>query len=701
MGSRPHLMQKNQRNAFVAVVIAAALIGAFIWKKGAVPENKGPLVKDDLSITRVFARGKETDGGFVYLPYSRTDDVKFVNVAVDLNGDGAFASYDAGGKKQEEWLVKDMAAFATGETSVGFPVLMPDRSIGKTLPMDAVVVFTSEKIAADAWPATLPSGATSVSAHVRTYEISDRDLQYVTDGSGQRDTGSAGASEGRAVAVAPPGDTGHATALPGEPYDYNARIEEIPDQNQKYNECSPTGISNNFRWLAKKYGFEDRMPGSTESLINELKGDLQWDNGVTPGQNTIDGKNAFIRRHGLPLEAHLVGEEFDPNIQYKIFQELERGQAVEVGMVFISSEGEWEGAHLVGVAGVLKAGGSRYISLVDPGERARTDGRSYEVYGMDGNEVMGYDTDVTTRIRFAYAQSPVRDAAGTLVFPPGANDFVLDPGDTLAEAGSDITVARGNFGFFNVAVDHPGDHMVGESFTVTAGVTSTGRKTKMRYRDAEGNPQTFEFGAGSPWSLKGHFLGGGNVSPGNVLNKPDRLDVAERRYLAEARFTCVKPGIATVKYVADIHWPRDGARRPEGVWNKYRAQIDSQEQTLVVDSPVFRCLAKPEPAKPSRAAAGQPFCPGVTEDPNGQEIEVLRIGDKCYPKPQFHAANPDNCDARHWHPNMPQVVALDGSKATDPNSRSCGFGKVGEVPEGKVKLSADEAAKFIGGNLER
>lgn len=692
-------MTAQQRNAAIAAAVIV-LLGAVLLLRKGVPNlvPKGPLVKDDLSLTRTFERGEERGSGFLYLPYARTDaSARFVNVAVDLNGDGTFAAYDVDGGKQEEWLVRNFAAFASTGAAVGFPVDLPDRSVGGALPAKAAVVFSAGPLQGDAWPATFPDGATVETPHLRSYALADRDALNDREPGGRLERGR-GATDA-APAEAAPGATGPATRMDGEPENYSVQHDDVPDQDQRSSECSPTGISDGFRWLAKKYGFEDRMPFDTASLINELKGDLQWDNGVTPGQNTIDGKRAFIARHKLPLEAHLIGEEFDRNIQYKMYQELQKGQAVEAGIAFITPDGKWDGAHLVGVAGVANfGGGDRFINLIDPDEPARTDGGNSEVYRMSGNEVLRYDGTDASRIRFAYAQSPVTDGTGSLVDPAGPKDFVLAPGGGLAEPGGDVTLSRGDFGFFQVAVEHPGDHMVGESFEVRAGVTFTGRSKTIRYFVDKAS-KSFTFKAGSPWTLKGHFSGNDKVTPHDVLNKPDRKDVTARREQASARFTCLRPGLAKVSYVADLFWTIDKVL-PADLPEKYRKQIKN-EQIMVVDSPLFRCLAPAPPPSTNSAVAPTPFCPGTEEDPNGVEVPVLRYGNKCYPTPQFHVGQPDNCKATHWHANVGSAVALDGTKTADPNPHECGYGKTTEVPAGVVRLSPDQAAPFIGGVLGR
>lgn len=89
------------------------------------------------------------------------------------------------------------------------------------------------------------------------------------------------------------------------------------------------------------------------------------------------------------------------------------------------------------------------------------------------------------------------------------------------------------------------------------------------------------------------------------------------------------------------------------------------------------------------------FCPGTIDDPQGQSVDVLKIGDKCYPTMQFHTAERDECASAHWHGG--RATALDGSTMADPAPKGCGFGMTSQVPAGTVRLSPEDAAKFIGG----
>ena len=62
------------------------------------------------------------------------------------------------------------------------------------------------------------------------------------------------------------------------------------------------------------------MPDANEETINELMGDMDWDNGVGP-TDTLPGLQEFITRRGLPYEAHQVGTANDEDIVWKIYEE--------------------------------------------------------------------------------------------------------------------------------------------------------------------------------------------------------------------------------------------------------------------------------------------------------------------------------------------------------------------------------------------
>lgn len=201
-------------------------------------------------------------------------------------------------------------------------------------------------------------------------------------------------------------------------------------------------------------------------------------------------------------------------------------------------------------------------------------------------------------------------------------------------------------------------------------------------------------GAEKPWTLKGVFVGGGAVEPLRAEDKPPLTSVSQDRFSAEANFTCVSPGVATVAYDVDLTWVHSGDVPAPVQRFTHGTEFESTSDHMRVESPAFRCIAKAVPKKDEpRTAAPQAFCPNVSEDPNGKEIDVLKVGSECYPTMLFHEANPDKCDAKHWHANQGSAASLTGAVWVDPSG--CGLGKVSEVAGGKVKLSPDQVAPYI------
>jgi hypothetical protein len=685
------------------IIIASAALAAFtaiaVVLRAKIADS-GPVLKDGAAIERIKFEGKIRDVAYVRLPYARSTKnarFRFVNVLADLNGDGAVAAYDVSGRRQEEWLVRNMPTFVAEGASDGFPFMLVDGTAVDRLPLKGTAVFSKDPLDAGAKPDTLPSSAKTETFTVKAAAVSEVDEALSRDAKDGRRTGAAVGGGG----AVPAG--GAAPAAPADPYEYGHQMEGMADPNQEYNECAPTSVANNLRWLAKKYGFEDRMPSDLSSAIDELKGDTLWDDGAME-EDILPGKQAFIRRHQLPLEAHVIGGEDDPMTLYKIYQELEKGQVVELDLDCYDRkpDGTYRpaGGHLAAVGGVTKVGSDRFVRIVDSATKASSDGEAAETYAIDGTTLKYYWCGDKTKISHAFVQSPVFGPDGrTLVYPDQNVSMMAQPGESPRPPSGDLALSRAKFGFFNVAVDDPGDHMVGETFTVRAGVTWTGRKESMPYWDADDKRHVYQHSSGKPWTLTGAFRGRGAAGPAEVLKQPFEQQISDRRFIVETKMTCVKPGRAVVSYSSYLSWPRVGGEPPAELLPRYAAQLKTQD-AVVVDSPPFRCLS-PYQAPPSTVAR-EPFtCPGIEEDPDGKEVDVLKIDGKCYPAFQFHIGEPDACKARHWHWNHVPVKSLDGGSRPDPNPSECGFGKVGEVQTGRIKVNPDQVAPFLSEFLKK
>lgn len=676
----------------VVVVILLSLGGWFFFSSGLV----NPSVKlSGASLERVVMKGP-TDRGYLYFSFANNRGKPvFVNAFADLNGDGKYEAYDAGGKKQEEHLVIDFPASVVSGESAGYPVMLVDRAIDAKKDIKGVVIFSVGSAASsspdhsDGVPFTIASVQMQDMGELMDLEKKDGKAR----GFGIPDM----TPDMTAVRTAAIPEALADTPLAERPYEYHAKSEGLPDTNQGYNECSPTSVSNNVRYLAKRYKFEDRIPKDTTELINELKGDLQWDDGVMD-ENFIDGKNAFFARRGIPIVTHQIGTRNDVDIHWKIYEEMKKGQAVEIAVSFFDTDPDGTmhpaGRHAVAVSSVYRVEGKNYIALNDSATRGKPGEVKSEYYKMNGDMIPGFGG--TAFLDIAWAQSPTDELAkGNFVDPAkDETNFVIGTGTTLTPAGSEVTRAVGKFGFFFVDIEHPGDHMVGEGFPIAASVVKRNVKHEMNFWRGE-EALVYKHWAADPWTLGGTFtVRGSAAAPTNKFDAPRRGVIAGTRNRAEATFTCTSPGAATIAYTADIGWARGGGEPPAELLPRRAAQLEPSEK-IVVESPTFFCKsATPLPKKEEpRTAAPVAFCPEVTEDPNGQEIDVLKKGAECYPTMQFHQADADKCDAKHWHANMGTARSVMGYMWSDPSG--CGFGKTSEVQAGKVKLSPDQVAPYV------
>lgn len=694
----------NKKILVGGLVLLIIIIIAFFLNRGQTPENV--IDTEAVTLYRIAFNEEITDAGHLHIPFSAdAADYAFVNVAIDLNGNGAIADYEVDGILQTEWLVRDMRANITANHANRYSIDIPDHSLANKLPVHATAVFSKEPLHDNEDGAFfVPEKHVIVETFtISAIEIDNLGAKFSSDETGLNETGpGSGIFSIPVVHAQKAGDPGYGSeygTFPDPntvPDGFIAEAKGMPDLDQAYNECAPTAIANSFRWLAKTNGFENRIPESDQALIDEIKGYTEWtQTGVKPG-NALVGKQAFIEARGLPLEAHIIADQQNPQYMfYKIYQEMAKGQAVELSIQFWDENDRPDGAHLVTVQEVFRAkSGKQWITINDPGTDARNDKKSGDVYRFDnnGNEITGYLSKGRATVRYAIAQSPIKSVTDGTWVDQWSDSNVLIGTDVNLRAGSEVSLGISKWRFFNVTVDDPGDHMVGDTFPVTARVVK-------RDGDATVNvgTSTFKFTAENPWNLQGIFKSSKNLSVTPQANKPPRTSTSNRQFTVTTEFTCTEPGIAHVVYVADLGWVQSGGQIPERI-SKYYSKELLPGDTVEVQSPPFRCIGiqTEEQQKESRTAI-LTTC-GIVQDPNGVEIETLVIDQKCFPKSQFRSAEPDRCDSKHWHGG--KVYSLDGTEKTDPEGDGCGFGKVKDVEVRKIKIDQPTAAQFLGSIFE-
>ena len=120
-----------------------------------------------------------------------------------------------------------------------------------------------------------------------------------------------------------------------------------PDLAQDRMECAAVSAANNLMSLAGENDKLGNLPEFTGDLIEELKTDMKFNNGISLN-NMVIGKNAFTQRHNLPISTEL---KFAPTKE-DILAALNSGAAVELSFSFIrSSSGRQNTGHVVTLVG--------------------------------------------------------------------------------------------------------------------------------------------------------------------------------------------------------------------------------------------------------------------------------------------------------------------------------------------------------------
>ncbi|HTK59578.1 MAG TPA: hypothetical protein VL283_00060 [Candidatus Baltobacteraceae bacterium] len=436
----------------IPAALVLLLIG--IWY-GLRPRPDLTLI-GEVTATRILYNGEATPGAHVTVPFTRKDDrYTIANVAIDLNKDGKFAAYAVTGGTQEEWIVKNSRAkvIEGGDT---FSFDLVDGDVPTRNQFHLVALLTEKPI--EGWDGGVRRGSAASEATIPAFKTEDFGGLFTADPENGGAGGILGAAPAPAGAPAYPdpttprerfttkhpeaymtdasasgGDVPGAAAVGAAPAadappaagsDFEVFQPGVPDRFQAHNECVPSSISNGLHWLAKRYGFEDKLPDAQEKTMNELKPDLGWSlqTGANMRDDVLPAKVAFTERHGLPIYSHRIGGTLDPDILGKIAVELKKGQAVEVAIgyyVWNEAQAKWErtGGHMMSGVGAFGSNGRTYLGVHDP---LSPESGALDIYQVDGARLFNYRYRGTTSvfIEWAYAQSP--KAEWVAAHPPQA-----------------------------------------------------------------------------------------------------------------------------------------------------------------------------------------------------------------------------------------------------------------------------------------
>ncbi|PIS05039.1 MAG: hypothetical protein COT81_03210 [Candidatus Buchananbacteria bacterium CG10_big_fil_rev_8_21_14_0_10_42_9] len=671
------------------LILVIAVIGFFIYFK--LPPSH--LLGKDAILTRTAIGGVNTNHGSIILPFEipgRTKEMTglWINVAFDFNHDGEFKDYDVNGETQPEWAIINFIPQVIDGEANSLPLKIVDDSIDTQKIINATAVFSNHKIEAGAWPKNFSKG--DIIENFTINEITTASIDGTLELDPELLTGSPISNSKLAFSL--PHESDIDSAGNERPYNFHIQVPGVPDIDQDYNECGPTAVANSFRYLADRYNFEDLLPPENEQLIDELKGDLQFEDGVRD-ENILAGKQTFVERRGLPLEVHQVGDINDPDIVFKIYEELKKGQMVEATLQFfdVLPDGTEKraGGHVVTVIGASGTGSDRLLTFSDPGDAKPSPSR--DIFQMRQNEVQNFWSGKKTIISLVVAQSPIPSVLDyTWVDPSSQIEMIA--GEVI-RTGIDLSQGTSKFNFFNVTMDDPGDHLVGDAFTARAVVTKLDdREDWVFYTNADGEDAIYRHKVGEWWSLTGNWKASGNISPAELNDRPPRTSTNQRRYAIDIEFTCEKPGPAWIALDVLISWdeitvPENSDIPPEV--NGWQREHLLPADRVKIATPPFRCRTN-NSGRAADDGSGLDIrsadesgmnCPGaklLSPALGGTEIEVWKVAPSnlCFRREQFIGKTPaDACDEVHYHT---QLLSLGGGAVLN-DSQPCGATKESQI----------------------
>lgn len=465
----------------VRVLLAGLLLvglGLWFWLGQQVDAT---IIGKGATMTRVVFGSEKTENAYLSLPYT-ADSRKYlyVNVVIDLNQDGKFASYQQDGKTQNEWVVQNTYTKVLAQEGGNYDFRLTDLNVDRRNNFQSRIILTKETL--KNWQGKKLRGSGYQTTEIPSLEVDDSSSRFTLHPEGKTSAGFLGNlltpvfAQDEPIPNVPPQDSegdatkaGEAAGQAGQGKAKEKTIEtlskefdvfngDVPDILQGKNECAPTSVANSLLWLAKKNNFSDKMPKTQGELINELKGDFQW--GMEKGvldKDFIPGKEAFAKRHAIPIETHRVNaKDYDVNIVAKIAQELRKGQDVEIGIEYWGkqADGKWKvvGGHWMTAVGATGTRDGQTIFVHDP----LSPGPSLlDIYKVDGTRIIDYryQGDTVAYIQYAVAESPVPPPP--TVTPPDASSPATPPttntrGPTVE--GTYETGTEGGYFYLNLMV---------------------------------------------------------------------------------------------------------------------------------------------------------------------------------------------------------------------------------------------------------
>lgn len=317
-------MQANKgMKKLLPVVGVLILIGVGVFvllTSKTVPQD---LLGEDPKLHLYTVSGESTGQLNLTVPFNEaSDEAYLIDVALDLDGDGQIA--------ESEWQIKNAGAYLVQNLKNNYWLI--DESKKLAVSGEILVLIHLKKSNDQSESAKLEKKLA-----VEAFEIGEK---FGFDVAGSHEDIKRGIGLPRAI-------TSVAYAEGEEVF----RDANTPDLAQDRMECAAVSAANNLMSLAGENDKLDNLPEFTGDLIEELKIDMKFNNGISL-VNMVAGKNTFTQRHNLPISTEL---KLAPTKE-DILAALNSGAAVELSFAFVrSASGRANTGHVVTLVGASQS----------------------------------------------------------------------------------------------------------------------------------------------------------------------------------------------------------------------------------------------------------------------------------------------------------------------------------------------------------
>ncbi len=356
---------------FVFLVMGWVFFG--YGRSGAQTDPLG----DDIIIEAYFKNGESLATAYVSIPILLDIALPVLwTVYIDIDQNGKFEHLERG--------VNQISAGGEAGLAASFPLLYHQKVVEELYAIPAEETRSVRIVLEDPFGISVPFVKDGVAARM------DWDIGSILDPDPDRIGGITGRSATDLFSV-PIASAQQGGGQGGQVNEMNRGVPDLGARRGKPNECVPLSFANSLLWLARTHNFQNRMPTSTDNLVDELASDMNWTTGGVKNEDVMAGKKAFTDRHQLPIVNKKIENEVvngRSTLWDKIISELNDGEDVELIIDFKQSPNSSStGGHAVTVVGANNANRRQVITVHDPA----TPPNREESYVVDRNgQIVGY-----------------------------------------------------------------------------------------------------------------------------------------------------------------------------------------------------------------------------------------------------------------------------------------------------------------------